>query len=334
MKKLNIIFITVLLFRPFEFLHVLVFVVRFYCTSQIQQLAFSRLVKIGAMIGVFRRAISCVFVAALSCVLYPTAQCAAANDVQSCTWDNRETCGVNERYLDPNLVPMTVDFGGRTDTVMVYMTPDVATFYNETPGSRTRKETKFKGLFGKFINMSNRPVRLHWISRSGQKQYIADIPPFGASGTATYPGHEFVLTARNDPDKEYQRWTIEESKSLYRYDEYGGMENAEKELTSSELELYKLQQENLAFDKMYRYKTGRQWLSLYGRKGPPQFPMWPADSMGQTHQVITNETHFVSQPPDELVNNRLSPIPTPEDHTLRKKIRPYRSIEESLTLNL
>jgi hypothetical protein len=260
---------------------------------------------------------------------------AKADDDLSCSWEDRESCRDGNGYRDPNLVPMLVDFGSRQDKdVMVYVTPDVATFYNETPGTRSKLETSFKGLFGKFINMSNKHVRVYWISTSGTKQYIADLVPFGAAGTATYPAHQFVVTEKADADKELIQWTIEDSNSLYKYDPYGSLENAKAALKSGEFELYKLQHENLQFDKMYRYKTGRQWLALYGRKQAPKFPMWPADAFGQRHQIVTTETHFISRPPDELAIASLSAIPNDEDQRLRSQLKPYRTLEETLTLNM
>ena len=253
---------------------------------------------------------------------------------KQCSWEDRNTCGGEIGYRDPNLVPTLVDFGSHQDNVMVYVTPDVATFYNETPGVRQKKETKFNGQFGKFINMSNKKVRVYWISNSGQKHYIADLLPFGAAGTATYPDHEFVVTELSDANKELTKWIIEETQSLYKYDPYGSLETAQEQLTIGEFQSYKLQHENLAFDKMYRYKTGRQWLALYGRKEAPKFPMWPAERFGQVHQIVTNETHFISQPPLELAAEKLSSLPAPKDHGIRSQLQPYRSSEEFLTLNM
>jgi hypothetical protein len=255
---------------------------------------------------------------------------------QSCTWEDRDTCAAagKEQYRDPNLVPLTVDFSDHRETVYAYVTPDVATFYNETPGSMKKLETDFRGQFGKFINMSPQPIRVYWVPKSGDKMYIADVAPFGSAGTATHPNHKFDVTDKNDPNNVLHQWTINESTSLYKYDPYESLEKAKKELKSGEFNLYKLQYESLSFDKVYRMKTGRQWLALFGRKNPPRFPMWPADSFGQTHQVVTNETHFISQPPDELAKAHLSPTPTANDVKIREQLKPYRSPEESLTLNM
>jgi len=231
---------------------------------------------------------------------------------------------------------MVVDFGDRQETVDVYMLPDIRTFYpNATEQDPIKKlETSFRGQFGKFINMSPNAVRVYWISNSGGKQYIADLAPFGAAGTATYPNHRFVVTERNNPDNILRHWTIKEFNSLYKYDPYESLEKAKEELKSGEFKLYKLQHDNLAFDKMYRYKTGRQWLALYGRKHKPMFPMWPADYFGQTFQVITNETHFISQPPDDLAKAQLSSAPTARDLEIRHQLQSYRSPDPTLVLNM
>lgn len=256
----------------------------------------------------------------------------------SCTWEDREACAIaGNEYRDPNLVPLTVDFGDHQDTRYVYVTPDLATFYNATPGSMKKVETTFRGQFGKFINMSPRTIRVNWVSKSGDRSYIADIAPFGAAGTATYPNHKFEVTDRDDPNSNnvLQQWTVKPFASLYKYDPYESLKKAKEELKSNEFSLYKLQHNSLAFDRAYRHKTGRQWLALYGRKHPPRFPMWPADSFGQTHQVVTNETHFVSQPPDDLAKAPLSPSPSPKDLKIREQLKLYRSPEgSSLTLNM
>jgi hypothetical protein len=120
--------------------------------------------------------------------------------------------------------------------------------------------------------------------------------------------------------------------SLHKYDPYGSIEEAEKVLSPNELELYKLQIRNLAFNGLYQRITGRQWLALYGRKHAPVYPMWPADSFGQVHTITTKETHFVSLPPDDVAKTRVSSYgTTPEE---RENLKSYRSPEETLTLNM
>jgi len=75
---------------------------------------------------------------------------------------------------DPNLHEMVYDVGDGPKTTMVYVEPDVNTFYRKGGGDkpaaamdeeenrRTKVVPKFKGLTGKFINMSNKPVSFYW----------------------------------------------------------------------------------------------------------------------------------------------------------------------------
>jgi hypothetical protein len=75
----------------------------------------------------------------------------------TCAWNN-EGCTV------PLLLEeMTVDLGhGNNETAFVYVSPDISTFYQEPPGSRTVLKPKFHGMFGKFINLSPESVRVWW----------------------------------------------------------------------------------------------------------------------------------------------------------------------------
>lgn len=93
----------------------------------------------------------------------------------TCQWEDSTIGGGQQEALkDPNLVPLTVEFDDYRTTQDVYVMPDIATFYNATPGSKRKLETSFKGQFAKFINMSPDRVKIFW---KGQKEnvYIADI---------------------------------------------------------------------------------------------------------------------------------------------------------------
>ena len=48
---------------------------------------------------------------------------------------------------EPNLQPMTVDFGSHNETFYAYVHPDVSTFYNETPKTYLPLKTSFSGFF-------------------------------------------------------------------------------------------------------------------------------------------------------------------------------------------
>jgi hypothetical protein len=263
----------------------------------------------------------------------PASVAEAAEEEQTCTWEDREACGCkgsNQKAFTVGVVE------GTEETFCAYDFPDIATYYNATPGSIKAKRPKFNGLFGKFINLSKDTITVYWKQTSGKKQnfYIADVAPFGSAGTATYPGHNFVLTPRADPDTELLRIVVKAGNSLYKYDPYGSIEEAAKALNAKELELYKLQFRSLAFNSVYQHTTNRQWLALYGRKHAPKYFMWPADSFGQTHTVTTQETHIVSLPDDHAAKGRKKISnygATPEE---RADLKAFRSPEPTLNLTL
>jgi hypothetical protein len=72
-----------------------------------------------------------------------------------------KTCAWNEGCTVP-LEEMTIDLGHGNETAFVYVSPDISTFYQEPPGSRTILKPKFNGMFGKFINLSPESVRVWW----------------------------------------------------------------------------------------------------------------------------------------------------------------------------
>lgn len=74
-----------------------------------------------------------------------------AQDDKSCTWN--ECSGLEE---------MTVNVGHGNETALVYVSPDISTFYEKPPGSHKILKPNFKGMIGKFINLSPDPVRVSW----------------------------------------------------------------------------------------------------------------------------------------------------------------------------
>jgi hypothetical protein len=197
----------------------------------------------------------------------------------------------------------------------------VSTFYNATTGESKQKQVvapKFQGMFGKFINLSKDPVKVYWKSSSSSRDlvHISDIDPFHSAGTATYPGHTFIVLS---PDvdihqtktiKPLVEWKIQADNSLYYYDPYNSNPvTAQKALAPDQYHFYYLQLQNRAFAHQYREFTGTDWLALYKEKHPPLFHMWRADSFGQTHSVITNEIQFVEVPPNLRSVSRYGPRP-------------------------
>lgn len=64
--------------------------------------------------------------------------------------------------MDPSLQEMKYDVGDGEQSVMVYVQPDVTSFYKDGAPASTKVEPKHRGLVGKFINVSNKQASLFW----------------------------------------------------------------------------------------------------------------------------------------------------------------------------
>jgi len=237
---------------------------------------------------------------------------------------------------EPNLRPMTVDFGSYNETFYAYVQPDVSTFYNETPKTHMPLKTTFTGFFAKFINMSPNPIRLYYEQPGPRKElvYMGDIEPFGSTGMASYPSHKFLVADPSLQSNVYQKWTMSSDNSLYYYDPYDfDPHKAHKKLDASQYGLYLLQWQNKVFAEQYRAFTGTDWLALYKQKQPPRFHMWRADSFGQTHTVTTKEIHFVEFPDkDELHRGTSIYGPRPDElERIRRHRHQYPTLDLTLT---
>ncbi|CAJ1953635.1 unnamed protein product [Cylindrotheca closterium] len=257
----------------------------------------------------------------------------ADSSEQTCTWSDRHNCG--GVYRDANLKEMQVNLVGREpESFFAYVHPDISTFYNKTEGSMAITETKFNGMMGKFVNMAATPITIYWKSHDPRQEpvYISQIEAYGAAGTATYPGHVFLVTPLGDSSIVLHEFQVVKGNSLYIYDPIGSLKEAQKTLPSPELERYKLQYDNLAFNNLYEQFTGRQWLALYGRKEAPRYYMWPAESFGQVHTVVTKETHLLELPSDDRFE-KMIPLNC-HDPELREALQQYKGSEETLILNM
>lgn len=87
-----------------------------------------------------------------SLLILLVAAAVAAQEDQTCAWDGC-TSGLEE---------MTVNLGHGNETALVYVSPDITTFYQDDPGSRKEKKPSFNGMIGKFINLSPDPVCVFW----------------------------------------------------------------------------------------------------------------------------------------------------------------------------
>jgi VHL beta domain len=255
----------------------------------------------------------------------------------TCSWEDRHNCQDGTNYQDSRLFPMEVppSVSRQPNTkFMAYVEPDVASMYNETPGTVTPIETFFKGVFAKFINMSPTNVKVDWEqTRGGNRVFTTLLNPFSGGGTASFPGHRFIVYDA-ETNKDLMTWKVVKNNSLYTYDPYNGNESfAEQKLSQTDLAWYKMQLDNLKFSDVYEKFTGRQWLALYGMKEAPRYHMWPADSFGQTHVVKTNETHLLEVPPPDFAKATTSPYGSTLEE--RRELDAYRDPhQETLALNM
>jgi hypothetical protein len=221
------------------------------------------------------------------------------------------TCSIADRELDPNLKPLTYDLGDGSgpQTMMAYVTPDVTTFYKDgVPHPTTPVQPEHKGLAAKFINMSNKKVRLYWqpYLDSTEKSLMRVIAPFSSTGSASFPGHLFYISPQEDPNFVLQRYEIGSyPANLYFYDPYvvegddiATHRNLKESLSEKERALYDGWNKTRTFNEVYRNFTGRSYLANYLREAPKHY-IWPADYFGQEHWVTTKETHFVKMPPSK-----------------------------------
>jgi hypothetical protein len=245
---------------------------------------------------------------------------------------------------DPALKEMVYDVGDGTKSTLVYVEPDIASFYYEGKAPSSSLVTpEFNGLAGKFINMSNKRVSLYWEERAGGRTHeMRHHSPFSASGTGTFPTHSFIFTEFDQPKKVLKRFVVQPyPENLYWYDPYfvdGDPEateaNLATELNEDERVLYDNWRRTLSFNEQYFNVTGRSYLANYLRARPSHH-MWRADYFGQEHWATTRETFFESLPPDE----ELGPITgTPKSRALTSEdariLQEYRATETFKNMTL
>lgn len=197
----------------------------------------------------------------------------------------------------------TYTVNGENVTVPTYMTPDVSTFYQEPIGSRSLVKPHFPGFAAKFVNLSPYQINVYWYNTGTNKGIIFHyMEPFSFYGTASFPSHQFYMTPRDREDK-IQWFTMDPKNSIYVFDAFElGYTRVDDLDNAGKTSYYKIKH-SLEFGKQYKDYTGRDWLSLYPRPPLKHF-MWNADYFGQMHSIQTTETHFLTKPPRQELNNR------------------------------
>ncbi|KAL3792091.1 hypothetical protein ACHAWO_004922 [Cyclotella atomus] len=253
------------------------------------------------------------------------------------------TCSATESDFanDPALHTMSFDIGYGPQEMLTYVQPDVSTFYHLPEGQRTAATPRHNGWAAKFVNMSNKPVRLFWDPQNGRPgSIIGNVQPYNAAGTASFPGHAFYVTPAHDENIRLASWQVSPPQSVYYYDPItipGDEEATQRnldQLSTEEFEEYQRHVDNREFSKQYFEFTGREYLAFYPRN-PPSHKMWRADYYGQQHWVTTRETHFVTLPDEK----ELGPIQEVGSARVLKEndariLQEYRSPEPVLNMTM
>lgn len=201
-------------------------------------------------------------------------------------------------YIQPNIRSFYKDEGNvkKTSSLSVKSlleTPNVESMEDISPASLT-----YTGFTAKFINLSTKPMNLYWDGKTKPK-FRSRIEPFEAFSTVTTPGNGFYLAPVYDKDHAMERWTMTADEAVVFYDAIENDPDALMGLTHEEKKLYEMQRLNIKYGQDYLVKTQRSWLSMFPRPMQMHY-MWSADYFGQEHEVITDQSHFVTLPNDRV----------------------------------
>lgn len=180
---------------------------------------------------------------------------------------------------------------------MYYKSPDIASMYQVDINriedlSVKRKastiqpaELSFTGFAAKFINLSPKPVLLHWEKQNAKSRLVGEIPPFESIGTATTPGQSFSVSPVYDSAHALARWVATPDDAVLTYSSDFNI----TKLAPQELAHYQMQLLNAEFAKHYLIHSGRIWLAHFPRAFPIH-PIWEASYFGQQHSVAAVDT--------------------------------------------
>lgn len=181
---------------------------------------------------------------------------------------------------------------------------DSTTSENNNPAEDiTPASLSYTGFTAKFVNLSTKPMNLYWDGKNKPK-FRARIEPFEAFSTVTTPGNGFYLAPVYDKEHAMERWTMTADEAVVYYDAIENDAEVLSRLSREERKLYQMQKLNLKYGQDYLVKTHRSWLSMYPRPMQMHF-MWGAEYIGQEHQVVTDQSHFVNLPTDKAGQSRI-----------------------------
>jgi prolyl 4-hydroxylase len=145
----------------------------------------------------------------------------------------------------------------------------------------------------RFVNLCNRTMAMWYRPNEGAiGTRTAILEPNGASASNSYPGHVWCITDKLATDgckSSVQLFTVDPEQYSYLIDDGSGRQE--------DIDAYHAEEAGRA---EYRAKTGRHWLSVWGRK-PPRLYMHPANRVGDVIKVRT-KVPIMMEPPDAPID--------------------------------
>jgi len=136
-----------------------------------------------------------------------------------------------------------------------------------------------RALGAKFRNFRRTPLEMYWDDGTDPGMYSGQVPAMGRTATTTYDGHAFKFVDARSKEL-VTRLVMRSDTHMYIIDP---LEDDYRTLNSPE---YIKAKQEAAFLRNYYDTHGIPWLSVHDRPAPI-LNMWPADRIGQSHQVVT-----------------------------------------------
>ena len=170
--------------------------------------------------------------------------------------------------------------------------------------NETRRHPKIKLLKHKTTAMSAKfrclvPNGVDYYYDDGKDGTFQGVLTLGRETTTnTYEGHVFYFTQKGNKNKVIARFKMVKDQYFYVITDKSNPPPSEhQELVNKELK----------FMEEYYDRTGLLWRHYYGPNGPrspPTLYQWPANNIGQVHQIYSNNGYWTStkhQEPDPIL---------------------------------
>jgi prolyl 4-hydroxylase len=163
--------------------------------------------------------------------------------------------------------------------------------------------TDTRAMAAKFRNFKRYRLEKRWDDGSPEGVFSGHIAANGFSSTNTYTTHTFIfIDTRNGQRREVARFEMRDDRHLMV------IEPDKDDVKMLSSEAYRRTMEEQAFMKKYYDEKGTPWLAYYPRS-KPRLNLWPADRLGQTHKVISNQGFYHCDPTAEGGESCYDPTP-------------------------